>query len=108
MDTIHEQLLTKIVQLATTPAKVEGEPVPIRFVVPPNAAIELWDSGMSVFARPGDSLQTIAATYHVPLWSVTQINKGAERTPLVPGERVVVPRHLVPLVEVSGQAPSRH
>jgi pimeloyl-ACP methyl ester carboxylesterase len=107
MDAVHEQLLTKIVQLATTSAKSEGETVPIRFVVPSGAAIDLWDSGMPVFARPGDSLQTIAATYHVPLWSVTQINKGAERVPLVPGERVVVPRHLVPLVEVSGPSPSR-
>jgi LysM repeat protein len=79
--------------------------VPVRLVVPPNAAIELWDSGMPVFSRPGDTLQTIAANYHVPLWSVTQINKGADRAPLVPGERIVVPRHLVPLVEVSGPPP---
>lgn len=107
MDAVHEQLITKIVQLATTSAKTEGETVPVRLVVPPNAAIELWDSGMPVFARPGDTLQTIAASYHVPLWSVTQINKGAERAPLVPGERIVVPRHLVPLVEVSGPPPSR-
>jgi hypothetical protein len=107
MDAVHEQLVTKIVQLATTSAKSEGETVPVRFVVPSGAAIDLWDSGMPVFARPGDSLQTIAATYHVPLWSVTQINKGAERAPLVPGERVIVPRHLVPLVEVSGPSPSR-
>jgi LysM repeat protein len=62
---------------------------------------------MSVFARPGDSLQTIAALYHVPLWSVAQVNKGAGNTPLVPGERVIVPRHLVPLAEVSAQSPSR-
>ena len=107
MDTVQEQLLTKIVQLATTAAKSEGEAVSVRFVVPANAAIDLWDSGMPVFARPGDSLQTIAAAYHVPLWSLTQINKGADRTPLVPGERVVVPRHLAPLVEVSGPSPSR-
>jgi hypothetical protein len=105
MDAVHEQLLTKIVQLATTSAKIEGETVPVRFVVPPKAAVELWDSGMPVFARPGDSLQTISTIYHVPLWSLTQLNKGAERAPLVPGERVVVPRHLEPLVEVSGQAP---
>jgi pimeloyl-ACP methyl ester carboxylesterase len=104
MDAVHEQLIAKIVQLAMTSAKTEGETVPVRFVVPPKSAIELWDSGMPVFARPGDSLQTIAAAYHVPLWSVTQINKGADRAPLVPGERVVVPRHLVPLVEVSGPA----
>jgi hypothetical protein len=107
MDTIQEQLVSKVVQLATMPAKAEGEALPLRYVVPPNAAIELWDSGMSVFARPGDSLQTIAALYHVPLWSVTQTNKGPDSTPLVPGERVIVPRHLVPLAEVSGQSPPR-
>jgi hypothetical protein len=101
-DIIQEQLVTKVLQLTT--AKGEGDPVPIRYVVPPDTPIELWDSGMPVFARPGDSLQSIAAAYHVPLWSVTQINKGPDRTPLVPGERIVVPRRLMPLVEVSGQA----
>jgi hypothetical protein len=107
MDAIQEQLVSKVVQIATIPAKAEGDALPLNYVVPPNTAIELWDSGMSVFARPGDSLQTIAALYHVPLWSVTQANKGAQNTPLVPGERVIVPRHLVPLAEVSAQSPSR-
>jgi LysM repeat protein len=107
MDSVHEQLLTKITQLATTPAKAGGEAIPIRYVVPPGSAIELWDSGTPVFARSGDTLQSIAELYHVPLWSLTQINKGADSTPLVPGERIVVPRHLTPLAEVSGQSPSR-
>lgn len=107
MDTIQEQLVSKVVQVATMPVKAEGDALPLNYVVPPDADIELWDSGMSVFARPGDSLQTIAALYHVPLWSVTQVNKGAEKTPLVPGERVIVPRHLVPLAEASGQTPHR-
>jgi hypothetical protein len=102
MDLVHEQLIAKVVQLATTPSKAEGEPLGLRYVVPPNVAIELWDSGMPVFARPGDTLQTIAALYHVPLWSLTEINKGADNLPLVPGERITVPRHLVPLAEVSG------
>ena len=62
---------------------------------------------MAVFARPGDSLQSIASAYHVPLWSVMQVNKGAERTPLVPGERVMVPRRLEPLVVVSEPAPPK-
>jgi pimeloyl-ACP methyl ester carboxylesterase len=105
LDSIHEQLVAKIVQLATTPAKVDGEAVPLRYVVPPGAAIELWDSGVPVFARPGDTLQTIAALHHVPLWSLTQMNKGADTTPLVPGERIIVPRHLVPLAEISGRLP---
>jgi hypothetical protein len=108
IDDVHDQLTAKILQLATTPAKAAGEAVPLNYVVPADAAIELWDSGMAVFARPGDTLQTIAGLYHVPLWSLTQVNKGvAESAPLVPGERVVVPRHLVPLAEVSRQAPAK-
>jgi hypothetical protein len=103
MDTIQQQIVAKVVQLATT--RAEGDAVPIRCVVPAKADIDLWDSGMAVFARPGDSLQSIAAAYHVPLWSVVQVNKGADRTPLVPGERVVVPRHLEPLVEASAPEP---
>jgi hypothetical protein len=108
MDDVHEQVMAKILQLATTPAKAGGEAVPLNYVVPPGIAIELWDSGMPVFARPGDTLQTIAELYHVPLWSLTQVNKGiAESAPLVPGERVIVPRHLVPVAEVSRQPPAR-
>ena len=105
VDTIQEQLVTKVVQLAT--AKAEGDTAPIRCVVPAKADIDLWDSGTAVFARPGDSLQSIAAAYHVPLWSMLQVNKGADRTPLVPGERVIVPRHLEPVVEASAPAPAR-
>jgi pimeloyl-ACP methyl ester carboxylesterase len=107
MEQVHAQLLTKIAQLATTPAKGAGEALPLRYVVPADAEIELWDSGMPVIARPGDTLQTIAASYRVPLWSLTQMNKGSEGAPLVPGERIIVPRHLVPLAEVSAHAPSR-
>jgi thioesterase domain-containing protein len=107
-DDFHQQLLAKILQLATTPANVEGVPVPLNYVVPPDTAIELWDSGIPVFARPGDTLQTIAGLYHVPLWALTQINKGADNAPLVPGERIVVPRRLTPLAEISQQsAPKR-
>ena len=105
MEQVHAQLLTKIAQLARTPAKGGGEAVPLRYVVPAEAEIELWDSGMPVIARPGDTLQSIAASHHVPLWSITQMNKGADNTPLVPGERIIVPRHLVPLAEVSAHTP---
>jgi hypothetical protein len=105
MEQVHAQLLTKIAQLAATPAKAAGEAVPLRYVVPADAEIELWDSGMPVIARRGDTLQTIAGLYRVPLWSITQMNKGPDNTPLVPGERIIVPRHLVPPAEVSAHAP---
>jgi len=100
-DTLHQQLVAKIVQLAATPAKTEGEALPLRYAVPPKGDIELWDSGMPVTARPGDTLQTLALQYHVPLWSLTQINPMPETMPLVPGQRIVVPRHLTPSITAS-------
>jgi hypothetical protein len=105
MDVIHTQLVTKIEQLPATPAKTEGGAVPIRYVVPADAAIELWDSGTPAFVRPGDTLETLAAFYRVPLWSLTQINQVAPSTPLMADQPIIVPRFLVPLDAVSGQAP---
>lgn len=105
VDAIQQQLVTKVVQLAT--AKAGGAAVPIRCIVPSKAPIDLWDDGIAVFTRPGDSLQSIASAYRVPLWSITQVNKGADRTPLVPGERVIVPRHLEPMVEASVPEPPK-
>lgn len=105
IDTIDRQLVAKIRQLAATPAKVEGEGVPLRYVVPADAAIELWDSGMPVFVRSGDTLETLAAYYHVPLWSLAQINHISENTPLAASQRIVVPRHLVPLLAGALQSP---
>ena len=62
---------------------------------------------MPVFARPGDTLRTIAGLYRVPLWSLTQINQLPESAPLTVGQRVIVPRHLVPFVTISAQSPSK-
>jgi hypothetical protein len=96
-DLIHQQLVAKIVELVATPAKVEGETVQLRYVIPPKEDIELWDSGTSIAARAGDTLQTLAAQYRLPLWSLTQVNKMADSAQLAAGQRVVVPRHLLPL-----------
>jgi hypothetical protein len=98
MDSIHEQLVTAIAQLATTPLPAKGVAVPLRYVVPPNAPIELWDSATQQFARPGDTLQTLAALNHVPLWSLTQANQYTDSAQLSVGQRILVPRRLVPPV----------
>src|SRR5215469_9062543 len=60
------------------------------------ASIELWDSGVPVSAHAGDTLPTLAATYHVPLWALTQVNNLSEAVALTKGERIIVPRYLVP------------
>ena len=106
MDIIHTQLLSKILQIPETPAKLEGEGVPIRYVVPPDAAVDLWDSGMPAVVRAGDTLETLAIIYRVPLWALTQINEIPEGAALVANQRVIVPRHLVPLAAVTGQSSS--
>ncbi|GEM_PF-883724 len=95
-DRIQEQLVSKVVELAATPAAAEGEAVPLHLEVPADAAVELWDSGTPVTVHAGDTLKTVADTYHVPLWSLTEINGGSPRAALSEGQRIVVPRHLVP------------
>jgi hypothetical protein len=105
MDIIHAQLLSKILQIPETPAKLEGESVPIRYVVPPDGPVELWDSGMPALVRAGDTLETIAANYRLPLWALTQINQIPEGAALVANQRVIVPRNLTPLAAVTGQSP---
>lgn len=107
MGSVHEQLVAKIQELTATPAKAEGEGIPIRYVVPADTAIELWDSGTPVFAHPGDTLETLAAYYGVPLWSLTQINQVPDGASLTDRQRIVIPRHLVPLSAVSGQPPPK-
>jgi pimeloyl-ACP methyl ester carboxylesterase len=108
LDALHDQLIAKCVELATTPAKPEGEAIPLRYVVPPDAPVELWDSGIAVSARAGDTLQTLAATHRVPIWSITQVNPGLEGQPLIVGERVILPRHLLAMSAVSRQTRVRN
>lgn len=104
---IQEQLVAKIAELAATPADADGEAIPLHYIVPANAPIELWDSGMPILAHNGDTLQTIAAAYHVPLWSLSEINAIPAHRALAEGQRVVVPRHLVPMsAAVASYAPN--
>jgi hypothetical protein len=107
MDSIHEQLVTAIAQLATTPLPAKGEAVPLRYVVPSDAPLELWDSGTQQLARPGDTLQRLAVLNHVPLWSLTQVNQYPEGAPLTVGQRVFVPRRLAAPVATSAATPPK-
>jgi hypothetical protein len=53
----------------------------------------------------------MALTYHVPLWSLAEINTVSVRAPLSEGQRVIVPRHLVPMPipsTITSYAPGGH
>jgi predicted alpha/beta-hydrolase family hydrolase len=107
MDLVHQQIVAKILQLSATPAKSQGEIFPLRYVVPPKEQVELWDSGTAIAARSGDTLQTLAQQYGLPLWSLTQINQQvSENAPLAAGQRVIIPRHLLPVADVAGPDPA--
>jgi LysM repeat protein len=64
--------------------------------VPPDVTVELWDSGAALSVRPGETLKKLAADYHVPMWSLVQANQLPQNAPLSTGQRIVVPRHLLP------------
>ena len=68
--------------------------MPLHIVFAATGPIELWDSGMPVAAHAGETLQTIAAAHHVPLWALLQLNQKSEHAVLTEGERIVVPRYL--------------
>jgi hypothetical protein len=95
-DRIQEQITAKIRTMGAIGPSGEGEAIPLRIVYAPTGPIDLWDSGMAVTAQAGDSLQSLAAAYHVPVWVLVQINQKAERAALTEGDRIVVPRFLVP------------
>jgi hypothetical protein len=64
---------------------------------------------LAVSAHAGDTLQTLAATHHVPLWALAQVNQKSEQAALTKGERIIVPRYLVPRAAprpVSSYAPT--
>ncbi len=88
---IQELLAAKIRSMG---AGGEGEAVPLHIVFAATGPIELWDSGAAVSAHGGETLQALAASYHVPAWVVAQINRKSESAALSEGERVVVPRYL--------------
>jgi thioesterase domain-containing protein len=88
---IQELLAAKVRSMA---GGGEGEAVPLRIVFAATGPIELWDSGVAISARAGDTLQSLAAAYHVPVWAVAQVNRKSESTALSEGERIVMPRYL--------------
>jgi predicted alpha/beta hydrolase family esterase len=91
---LQDKVIDKIVRVATVSADLEGITVPIKYVMPRNQPIELWDSGLPIRAEPGDTVRSLATKYAVPAWAVAQLNNVGSGTSFRPGQRVVIPRHL--------------
>jgi LysM repeat protein len=96
-DDIHRQIVEMVTQLPRIQAaQTEADAVPLRYQVPADTLVELWDSGVRIPVRTGDTMESIAATHRVPVWAIAQGNSLAENATLTPGQSIVVPRHLTP------------
>ena len=96
-DDIHRQIVEMVTQLPRIQAaQTEADAVPLRYQVPGDTLVELWDSGVRIPVRTGDTLESIAATHRVPVWAIVQGNSLAENATLTPGQSIIVPRHLTP------------
>ena len=95
-DDIHRQIVEMVTQLPRIPPQTQADAVPLRYLVPGDTLVELWDSGVRVPVRRGDTMESIAAANRVPLWTLAQSNSLAENAQLTPGQTVIVPRHLTP------------
>jgi predicted alpha/beta-hydrolase family hydrolase len=113
-DDIHRQIVEMVTQLPRIQAaQTEADAVPLRYLVPGDTLVELWDSGVRMPVRRGDTMESIAAANRVPLWSLAQSNSLPENATLTPGQSIIVPRHLTPpdaaaaMVVPPAAAPSR-
>ena len=95
-DDIHRQILEMVTQLPRIQAQAQADAVPLRYLVPGDTLVELWDSGVRLPVRRGDTMASIAAANRVPLWSLAQSNSLPENATLTPGQSIIVPRHLTP------------
>ncbi|WGR69833.1 MULTISPECIES: LysM peptidoglycan-binding domain-containing protein [unclassified Bradyrhizobium] len=103
-DDIHRQIVDMVTQLPRISSQTQVDAVPLRYLVPANTLVELWDSGVRLPVRSGDTMESIAATHRVPLWSIAQSNSLPENAPLTPGQSIIVPRHLVPVDPTAAMA----
>ena len=95
-DDIHRQIVEMVTQLPRIPPQTQADAVPLRYLVPGDTLVELWDSGVRLPVRRGDTMESIAAANRVPLWSLAQSNSLPENAQLTPGQTIIVPRHLAP------------
>jgi murein DD-endopeptidase MepM/ murein hydrolase activator NlpD len=65
----------------------------MKYVVPSDQRIELWDSAVTLTVEGGETLQAVAARAGAPAWAIAQINNLDEEAPLPPGRKLLIPRH---------------
>jgi len=91
---LHEAIIPKFLQVAAFGSPQNDNPVSIDYVVPKDAAIEIWDSGITIRAEPADTVETLAARYGVPAWGIRRVNGLADTARIASGQNLVIPRYI--------------
>jgi thioesterase domain-containing protein len=65
-------------------------PLAMRYVIPREAPVEIWDDAVRIGIKPGQTWETIAAEHNVPAWLLLQVNAAADGA--LPGATVLVPQ----------------
>lgn len=76
----------------SVPVTQPVRPLQMRYVIPSEAPVEIWDDAVRVAAKPGQTWDTIAAEYGAPVWLLLQINRASEGLAPQPGAQVLIPR----------------
>jgi hypothetical protein len=81
---------------ARTPGRRQSAPPPrvrpltMRYVIPPEAPVEIWDDAVRIGVKSGQTWDAIGAEHGVPVWLLLQVNGAADGTP--PGTTALVPQ----------------
>jgi hypothetical protein len=89
---LHHAVIPKFLEAVSFGSPPREAGVPIEYRVPQGARIEVWDSGMHIRAGVGDTPETVAERYGVPIWVVAQLNKLVLDEPIGSAKDLVVPR----------------
>lgn len=85
-------------------------PLVLKYTVPRDAPIELWDSAVNVNVKPGETLESIGSTYGAPPWAIAQINALKPDRAIEPGRTLIIPHSIytaAPAVSPAASVPRR-
>jgi LysM repeat protein len=91
---LHEAIIPKFLQVAAFGSTSPEGAVAIDYTIPNGEKIEIWDSGIAIRAENGDTAESLALRYGVPVWGIRRVNKLDDDAVIGPGQNLVIPRHL--------------
>ena len=104
---LQREVIAKVLQVVAFPQPTEpSQMVSIKYLVPSSAPIELWDGGLPVRLEPGQTIQSVASLYGVPVWAIRQASSIDDDEIVQAGRQIIVPRHINTLAPTGTPSPN--